>query len=277
LQSFVHQHGCPWRHRQAEGRRCPRCGCFDQIEFWHEDLDGNESDPEAFGKWIRQQSLALTDYQPLRDFEGAPDGVRERKRAEALGMLEIAVKLGTTTVLTTASSDSRCLAHRIDEDMRWLAREAASRNLKIAYEAVAWSAVNYTLKATWELVQRLAEPNLGVVVDTFHIFARNCDARELAGIPVDRIFLVQLSDVNLDQLSHPESEGYLENVIHVARHQRLLPGQGQLPLETILHLLREANYRGPVGVEVFNDGLKALNPEAVAREAFSALQKVCSK
>lgn len=254
-----------------------RAAGFDQIELWRDDLDGYEGDPEAFGNWIRQQFVAVTDYQPLRDFDGAPDSSRESKRAEALSMLDMAVKLGSTTVLATASSDSRCVADRIDEDMCWLAREAASRSLKIAYEAVAWSAVNYTLKATWELVQRLAEPNLGLVVDTFHIFARKCDAQELAGIPMDRIFLIQLSDVNRDQLLDPESEGYRENVLQVARHQRLLPGQGQLPIETILHPLREGNYSGPVGVEVFNDSLKALNPEAVAREAFSALQKVWSK
>ena len=238
------------------------------------DLDGCEADVEAFGNSIREQSVVLTDYQVLRDFDGAPDDQRESKRAEALNMLDTAVKLGAATVLTTASSDARCIADRIDEDMRWLAREAASRKLRIAYEAVAWSAVNYTLQATWKLVQRLDEPNLGVVVDTFHIFARNCDAQELAGIPMDRIYLVQLSDVNHNQIPDPGAARYRENIMQLARHHRLLPGQGELPIEAILHGLREANYSGPIGVEVFNDCLKGRDPEAVAREAFSALQKI---
>jgi 4-hydroxyphenylpyruvate dioxygenase len=247
---------------------------FDQIELWSPDLDGCEGDHEAFGNWIRKQSVSLAAFDVLRDFDGAADDRREGKRAEALMMLDMAVQLGAKTLLTTASSDAHCVARRVNDDMRWLAREANSRHLKIAYEAVAWSRVNYTLSSSWDLVRHLDEPNLGVAVDTFHIFARNCDARELAGIPMDRIFLVQLSDVHGDQIPDPEDDHYCENVIQVARHHRLLPGQGQLPIQTILYPLRESNYSGPIGIEVFNDDLQLLDPQIVARDALFSLQKV---
>lgn len=251
-----------------------RAAGFDQVELWGQDLDSCEIDPEGFGNWVREQTIALTDYQVLRDFDGAPDDARQAKRAEALSMLDMAAKLGASTLLTTASSDCRCLAHRMDEDMQWLAREAALRHLRIAYEGLAWSKVNYALKDAWELVQRVDEPNLGIVIDTFHIFARHRDARDMAGIPIDRVFFVQLSDINRDQVINPEDDRYRENVLHVARHHRRLPGHGQLPIETILRPLRDANYSGPVGVEVFNDAMKARDPQAVAQEAFSALKKV---
>lgn len=251
-----------------------RSAGFHQVELWSQDLEGYERDREAFGDWIREQLISLTAYDVLRDFEGAADDLRESKRAEALGMLEMTAKLGADTLLTTASSDPNCIVSRVDEDILWLAREAASRNLKIAYEAVAWSAVNYTPKSIWDLVQRLGEPNLGVVIDTFHTFARHCDARELTGIPMDRIFLVQLSDVMCDQLPDPEDAHYREKISKVARHHRLLPGKGELPIDSVLHPLREAGYSGPIGIEVFNDDLRMCDPQITAREAFASLQSV---
>ena len=251
-----------------------RAAGFDQVELWRQDVDAHIGSPQAFGSWIRRQSVGLTDYQIIRDFEGAPGDVRESKHAAALIELDTAVKIGATTVLTTASSDPRCIATRIDEDMRWLAREAAARQLKIAYENLAWSTVNFTLTAAWALVQRLDEPNLGIVIDDFHIFARGRDARDLEGIPVDRIYRVQLSDLNLDQLCDPAHPDYLEQLRETARHRRVLPGYGQFPIETILEPLRAGNYSGPIGIEVFNDEMKAQDPQVVARKAISALKSV---
>lgn len=251
-----------------------RAAGFDQIELWRQDVEGCESDPEGFGNWIREQSVGITDHQVIFDFDGAPDEIRDRRRVEAINMLDTAVKLGASTVLTPASTDPRCVASRVEQDMRWLAREAATRNLRIAYENLAWSAVNFTLPAVWEVVQRLNEPNLGVAVDSFHIFARKRDARDLAGIPMDRIFLVQLSDFDNVQLFDPEEAGYRETIINLARHSRVMPGHGRFPIQTVLGPLREANYSGPIGVEVFNDSMKAQDPQAIAREAMAALKSV---
>jgi 4-hydroxyphenylpyruvate dioxygenase len=251
-----------------------RAAGFDQVELWRQDVESCDCDPQAFGSWIREQSVTITDYQVIFNFDGAPDAIRDRKRAEALHMLDTAVKLGASTVLTPASTDPGCVAGRVEQDMRWLAREAASRNLRIAYENLAWSAVNFTLPAVWEVVERVNEPNLGVAVDSFHIFARRRDAGDLAGIPIDRIFLVQLSDFDRVELFDPDDAGYRESVINLARHYRLMPGQGRFPMETVLGPLREANYSGPIGVEVFSDSMEAQDPQVIAREAMSALKSV---
>jgi len=60
--------------------------------------------------------------------------------------------------------------------------------------------INDTIPA-WKLIQRVNEPNLGLVIDAFHIFVRNRTIAALAGIPMENIFLVQLSD--LDTLPAP--------------------------------------------------------------------------
>jgi 4-hydroxyphenylpyruvate dioxygenase len=245
-----------------------RAAGFEQIEILAHDVDAFDGSPEGLARWLQEQGIGLTDYQVLRDFDGAPDNLREKKRAEALSMLDVASRIGADTVLVTASSDTACNTANIDSDLRWLAGEAATRQLRIAYEGLAWSTVNFTLAAAWHCVQRLNVSNLGIVVDPFHLFLRGGSARDLDDIPVERIFLVQLSDSDLDHCND------LQLVIDTARHHRLLPGQGWFPIDTILERLKAGGYTGPVGIEVFNDGMRDRDPNLTAREAMSALKGI---
>jgi 4-hydroxyphenylpyruvate dioxygenase len=181
-------------------------------------------------------------------------------------MLDAARKVGAHTLLVPASTDPNCDPTQVDEDMRWLARAAAERGLRVAYEGMAWSTVNYTVLSAWNLVRRVGETNLGVAIDAFHIFVRGRTAEDLDSIPPDRIFLVQLSDID-----HSVD---LDHVLEVARHHRLLPGQGHFPLGTITQRLKQSGYSGPIGLEVFNDDLRTLDPAVVAREAMAALRQL---
>ncbi|MHC1479046.1 sugar phosphate isomerase/epimerase family protein [Frateuria aurantia] len=248
----------------AEKIEAAKTAGFDQIELWRQDLEQLGNDAAAAARLLDQASIGLTDYQVLLDFDGAPDSKRAAKRAEAVSMLDTAVAVGATTLLVPASTDFACRPERIVEDMRWLAREAGQRGLRIAHEGMAWSTVHSSLPAVWKVVQEVGEPNLGVVVDAFHIFARCRTAADLDGIPRDRIFLVQLSD--LDTELNPG------NLVEIARHHRLLPGEGSFPLASLLEKL--SDYHGPIGLEVFNDALKSQNPLEVAAKAMASLKRV---
>jgi len=241
---------------------------FRQIEVWQHDVLEHIEGLEDFKQRLGGGGIGIADYQVLRDFDGAPDALRESKRAEALAMLDVAAGIGADMVLATASSDPLCVSHRIEEDLHWLSREASSRHLRIAYEGLAWSAINFTLASAWQTVKRVSEPNLGIVVDPFHLFVRGGNASEMDGIPMERIFIVQLSDSHLDNCDD------LQIVIDTARHHRVLPGQGWFPLHTILDRLKAGGYSGPIGIEVFNDKMKVRDPREVAMEAMLALSQV---
>lgn len=241
---------------------------FEQIEILTHDVDGYDGNPEQMGRWLQELGIGLTDYQVLRDFDGAPDHLREQKRTEALSMLDTASQIGADTVLVTACSDQACVAARIDDDLRWLAGEAATRGLRIAYEGLAWSRINFTLGAAWNCVQRLNLSNLGLVVDPFHLFVRGGSASDLDNIPMDRVFILQLCDSDLDRCDD------LQLVIDTARHRRLLPGQGWFPIDTILERFKAGGYKGPVGIEVFNDAMRDQDPRVTAHEAMLALKRI---
>ena len=241
---------------------------FGQIELWRQDVDAHPEGAPGVLQALARARLGLTDFQVLLDFDGAPGERRTAKRQEALQMLDLAVQLGATTLLAPASTDPGCDPSRIVDDLAWLARQAAARGLRVAYEAMAWSTVNHTTPAAWRCVQAASQANLGMVIDAFHLFAPGRDVRDLDGIAAERIFLVQLSD-----LAQQVSTAQLKTT---ARHHRLLPGDGHFPLDSLLRRLAAIGYAGPIGLEVFNDALHARDPAAVAQQAMAALRRVCT-
>ena len=130
---------------------------------------------------------------------------------------------------------------------------------------MAWSTINHYTPDALQTIQNVHQDNLGMVIDAFHIFVRHRTA-DLDGIPAERAFLVQLSDLDHDLTR--------DTVIDTARHHRLLPGQATFPLNTILWALQAKGYTGPIGLEVFNDDLKAQDPNQAAHAAMVAFRSV---
>lgn len=237
---------------------------FDQIELWKEDVDALPGGAPAVRALAHAQPIGFADYQVLSDFDGAPADKRAAKRAEALAMLDTAVEIGIETLLVPASTDPDCDRARIGEDLAWLVEEARTRWRRIAYEGMAWSVHNSTLAAAWAAIRDLDPAHAGLVLDSYHLFVRGDDARAVEAVPADRIFLAQFSDI-----ARPVP---LARAKQVARHARLLPGEGMLPLADLARRLLARGYAGPVGLEVFNDGLKAQDPHAVAGRAMASLR-----
>ena len=57
-------------------------------------------------------------------------------------------------------------------------------------------------------------------------------------------------------------------------HERLLPGEGQFDLTSLVDVLHDIGTLAPVGVEVFSDALHALAPAEAARRAGEATRQL---
>jgi 4-hydroxyphenylpyruvate dioxygenase len=240
---------------------------FAQVELWREDVaSSSAADVRAV---LARTGLQLTDVQVLLDFDGASTATREAKRAEAMSLLALANDVGAGAVLVPACTATDYAPERVTEDLRWLCERAAEQGLRIAYEGMAWSRLHSTLPSTWQQIEQVGAPNLDIVVDAFHLFATGRTADDLHDVPVERIALVQLSDVQTQPLPG--------QVTAQARHHRCLPGEGIWPLETLIDALATRGYAGPIGLEVFNDALKSRDPHAVAAEAMAALNAVLTR
>jgi sugar phosphate isomerase/epimerase len=142
-----------------------------------------------------------------------------------------------------------------------LCDRAADHGLLVHLEFLPWSRIP-DLKKAWQVVAAADRPNGGIMVDAWHYFRGEPDGALLRSIPGASILGVQLCDAP----ATPEPDP-----LHATLHERLLPGEGELPLDTLLDDLRATGSTAPLGVAVFSDVLHALDPVDVGRRAGASL------
>jgi 4-hydroxyphenylpyruvate dioxygenase len=236
---------------------------FDGIEMFENDLltfDGSPTDVRAIAEGL---GLAITIFQPFRDFEAMPEPQRTRNMDRAERKFDVMQALGTDLVLVcsnvhpaTLDDDGRAAA-----DLAEMAERAGRRGLRVGYEALAWGRHVNRWRHAWRIVQAANHNALGLIVDSFHTLAVADDASGIAEVPADKLFFVQLADapkLTMDALSW-------------SRHFRNFPGQGQLPVADFLRSALATGYRGPLSLEVFNDEFRAAPARLIARDGLRSL------
>ena len=140
--------------------------------------------------------------------------------------------------------------------LRELSRIAAPHGVRLAYEFLGFAdcTVN-TLAQCAAIVERVARPNVGLVLDTFHFFAGGSPLPSIRGVNPEKIFIVHINDV----------ERAPKRKMHDAL--RLYPGKGVLPLKGILNALKSIGYSGRFSVEIFRPQYWNRPPLEVARQA----------
>jgi sugar phosphate isomerase/epimerase len=147
-----------------------------------------------------------------------------------------------------------------------LCDRAADHGLLVHLEFLPWSRIP-DLATAWRVVSTADRPNGGLMLDAWHYFRSNSDGDLLRAIPGLSILGVQLCDAPVTPEADP---------LHATLHERLLPGDGELPLHALLADLRSTGTEAPFGVEVFSDVLHAQDPEEVGRRAGASLRRLLS-
>jgi sugar phosphate isomerase/epimerase len=107
-----------------------------------------------------------------------------------------------------------------------------------------------------EVVDLAARPNVGLCVDSWHVF-RGAGLLSLVGLDPALVVSVQLNDGPLE----PVLDDYVQDCLHF----REPPGEGEFDLRGFMDLVPS---HVPVSVEVPDDDLDALTPDAAARILF---------
>ena len=241
---------------------CATAG-FDGVEIMDADLIAAYESPEEIRALCQRLGLTIDLFQPFRDVEGVADDVFADNLRRADAKFTIMERLGTDLILlcsnagTATIDDDDVAARQLGE----LADLAATRGIRIAYEALAWGRYIDDYRHAWKVVQLADRPNLGVCLDSFHILSRGHDPAAIEQIDGEKIFFLQLADApTLDM-----------DVLSWSRHHRLFPGEGDFPLTDFLtHVLR-AGYTGPLSLEVFNDTYRQTDVVQTAAHARRSL------
>lgn len=237
---------------------------FRAVEIFENDLIFFSGKPRDVRHMADDLGLAIVALQPLRDFEAMPEPQRTRNFERARRKFDLMSELGTSLlcVCSNVSAESMDEAVRAAEDLARLAEEAHRRGFRIGYEALAWGRHVRDWTAAWKIVESADQPNLGIVLDSFHICVRKNPIEPIATLPPGKIAIVQLAD----------APSMVMDPMALSRHHRCFPGQGDFPIGAYFDAVVRSGYRGPVSVEVFNDQFRGAAASSIARDGMRSLQ-----
>lgn len=108
----------------------------------------------------------------------------------------------------------------------------------------------YSLMPMYEFATSIG-PNVGLLVDAWHMHTSESSYEDLSQIPVGKIALVHINDAPAGL----ELDEYLD-------HERKLPcATGVIDLAGLMKTLRDMKYEGPVEIEPFDESLKELGSD----------------
>lgn len=241
-----------------------RAAGFEQIMLSARDLTSHQGGVDAAVALVRASGLRVTGFQVLRDFEGLSGHLHEYKLDVARSMLTMCASLGCRVLLACSSASPHASSDldAIALDLRKLAMLALPLQIKVAYEGLSWGRTINQYPQAWEAISRADMPNLGIGIDSYHVFATQTPLDDLEDIDPDKILLVQLSDF-MWEVSTPQER------METARHFRVFPGEG-VHSESLAELVRrldDLGYRGDYSFEVFNDDYQQMPQATVAARA----------
>jgi 4-hydroxyphenylpyruvate dioxygenase len=236
---------------------------FDSVEIFENDFIYFNSSARDLSRLAADLGLAIDLYQPFRDFEGVSEATFKRNLERAERKFDLMQSLGAPMLLVcsnvaTAESADRS---RAAAQLHALAERAAARNVRIAYEALAWGKYVRHYADAWAIVKEVDHPHLGLCLDSFHILSLGDDPAGIVEIPSEKLFFLQLAD----------APRLAMDVLQWSRHYRCFPGQGQLDLTNFLEQVLIAGYSGPLSLEIFNDLFREAPNRRTAIDAMQSL------
>lgn len=141
-------------------------------------------------------------------------------------------------------------------NLQELSRVADSFGVLVGVEFLPWTRID-SISRAWDIVREADMENAGIILDSFHYFEGSSTETELRKVPVEKIFLCHLNDMNTN-------EG---DILTRTREQRVLPGEGHYQFGEILSYLKDNGYRGYYSLEILNKSYRDKDPLEIALRA----------
>ncbi len=172
---------------------------------------------------LRCQMLAALDERGVAISLG--EGMLVRRGADArdhAADLDVMAELRVPRISTVSFEPDRA---RTFDQIAMLAEVAAERGMETVIELAPGTVIGDIASGAAAL-DHIGRPDTRLLIDTMHFVRAGGTASDLSTIDPDRIGYVQLSDTTL----RPRIGNYLQE----ATFERLVPGEGELPLAEIL-------------------------------------------
>src|SRR5215471_13513024 len=146
---------------------------FDAVEIFENDFTCFNGSARDVAAMCADLGLTICALQPFRDFEGMPAPQRQQAFRRVEKKFDLMEELGTDLLLVCSNVSPASLGgiDRAAADFRELGERAKVRGLRVGFEALAWGKHVSDYRDAWEIVRRADHPNIGIILDSFHILA----------------------------------------------------------------------------------------------------------
>jgi 4-hydroxyphenylpyruvate dioxygenase len=215
--------------------------------------------------WLEKTRLTLS----VASFQGGLLASQGEARREAWELFTRRLKLcrelniGTIVVACDVPPPlAQQTIERVQASLVQVAQECGQRGLRVALEFQAASAFGNNLQTAAALVADVASPHLGICLDAFHWHIGPSKTEDLGYLTADNLFHVQLCDL-------------ADIPRELARDaDRILPGDGDIPLAPLIEHLRRINYRGCISIELMNTHLWQIPALQLADAGMASLRRL---
>ncbi len=219
---------------------------FDIIEIWKSKLFDLMKKRDL--PWIRNFSA---DYNivpySINSIEQATFSKdHKEKLEECKALCSIASDLGVKVVIVVPGFlDSPLPFSEIKRESVGVLKEfgetALEKGIRLSFEFLGFSNCSVkNLNEAIEIVDSTDLDNVGITVDSFHLFVGKSDLDDIKHLDKDKLYIVHINDIPEVGDREPKDS------------DRIMPGDGILPLKALLFELESIGYDGVISVELFN-------------------------
>jgi sugar phosphate isomerase/epimerase len=216
---------------------------------------------------LAEASLRATSLSWAGGFTGSDGRGYDDAVDDAMTAIREAANLRADTLIVLAGGRNNHIRNHVRrtliEALERISGVAEEFGVQLSLEPIhpgcgdEWSFIN-DLESCLEVIESVGSPNLGMVLDTYHVGMDEDVVRWLSDV-IPHLRLVQLGDARHSPLGEMN---------------RCLLGDGCVPIPTILGTLKAHHYSGPIEVEVLGEDVETLGYERVLDHTKGFLDRV---
>ena len=220
---------------------------FDQVGLWVVPGEWSGARCAAVRRRVAESGLALIDVEVLR-LVGGPLSDDARR------MVEVAGEVGAPNLLVVGAEPD---AAALSDAYAALCEMGAAAGVRLALEFMLFSTVA-TLAAARAIVAAAQSPAAALLVDPLHLDRSGGTPAEVAALPREWLPYAQFCDAPPAHIAVDDHTALLDE----ARDDRVMPGDGILPLAALLEALPP---RTPLSIELRSRALRDRYPDPTQR------------
>ena len=235
------------------------------VEFWLTKLEDHLrthslDDIRAFCADRNLKPAAATYHGGLLLSQG---DARRENWAQFETRLDLCRDLGIPTLIVTPDflgPFSHTDIERAQASLKQAGQAASKRGVRLALEFQSRGTFLNNLQTAAGFVESVQEPSVGICLDAFHFYVGPSKMEDLGLLHERNLFHVQLCDL-ADCPREIATDA-----------DRIIPGDGDIPLRLIVQRLREINYTGFVSLEVANAMFWSIPARQIGEIGLTALR-----